>query len=114
MQLIHSGKLRALAVTSQERSSLLPDVPSSAESAMTNALALESWGIYLPAATPKPAVEHFQVAMNKVMIDPNIVKRFSGLGVDTLHSTSAELRTSNESGIAKYGKFIKDQGIRAE
>ena len=114
MQLINSGRLRALAVTSQERSSLLPDVPSFAESGMAEVLALESWGIYLPTATPKPVIDHFRVALDKIMVDPNLVKRFSELGVDALHSTAAELRMFNESEIAKYGKLIKDQGIRAE
>lgn len=114
VQHIKSGRLRALAVTSQKRFSLLPDVPSFAESGMPEIVALNSWGVYLPAATPQPLVDQFQVALDKVMVDADLVKRFSDLGVDALHSTSAELRTFNASETAKYGKIIKDQGIRAE
>ncbi len=114
VQHIKSGKLRALAVTSQKRFALLPEVPSFAESGMPDIVALNSWGVYLPAATPKPVVESFQAALNKVMVEPDLVKRFSDLGVDALHSNSAELRAFNESETAKYGKIIKDQGIRAD
>jgi tripartite-type tricarboxylate transporter receptor subunit TctC len=114
VQHIKSGKLRALAVTSQKRFALLPDVPSFAESGMPDIVALNSWGVYLPAATPKPVIERYQAALDKVMVDPELVKRFNDLGVDALHSSPAELRAFNESETAKYGKIIKDQGIRAD
>lgn len=114
VQHIKGGKLRALAVTSQKRFELLPDVPSFAESGMPDIVALNSWGVYLPAATPKPVVDRFQAALDKVMVDPDLVKRFNDLGVEALHSSSAELRAFNESETAKYGKIIKDRGIRAD
>lgn len=114
MQQIKGGKLRPLAVSSEKRFAQLPDVPSFAERGFTDIVALNSWGVYLPAATPKPVIDQYKAVIDKVMVDPELVKRFNDLGVDSLHSSSAELDAFNTSEIAKFGKIIRDQGIKAD
>jgi tripartite-type tricarboxylate transporter receptor subunit TctC len=114
IQHIKAGNLRAIAVTSEKRFTTLPDVPSFAEKGMADIVALNSWGVYLPAATPKAIVDQYTAVLNKVMVDPDLVKRFNELGVDALHSTAPELQAFNASEISKFGKIIKDQGIKAD
>lgn len=114
MQQIKGGKLRPLAVSSEKRFSQLPDVPSFAERGFPDIVALNSWGVYLPAATPKPVIDQYSAALGKVMADPDLVKRFNDLGVESLHSSSAELAAFNTAEIAKFGKVIREQGIKAD
>lgn len=114
IQHIKAGSLRPLAVTSEKRFAMLPDVPSFAEKGMPDIVALNSWGVYLPAATPKPIVERYAAAIDRIMVDPDLVRRFAELGVDALHSSPAELQSFNTSETAKFARIIKDQGIKAD
>jgi tripartite-type tricarboxylate transporter receptor subunit TctC len=114
VQHVKSGKLRALAVSGAQRTATLPGVPTFAESGMSELVALNSWGVYLPAATPKPVVDAFQDGLSKAMKDPDLVKRFTELGVETLNSSAEELRAFNAAEVAKYARIIKDKNIRAD
>jgi tripartite-type tricarboxylate transporter receptor subunit TctC len=114
VQHIKSGALRALAVTSEKRVPLLPNVPTFAESGMPELVALNSWGVYLPAGTPKPIVDTFKASLDKAMTDPDLVKRYAELGVDALHTSADELRSFNAAETAKYAKIIKEKNIRAD
>lgn len=114
VQHVKSGKLRALAVSGAQRSAALPAVPTFTESGMPELVALNSWGVYLPAATPKPVVEAFQAGLAKAMKDPELIKRYTELGVETLNSSSDELRSFNAAEVAKYAKIIKEKNIRAD
>lgn len=114
VQHVRSGKLRALAVSSAQRFPALPDVPTFAERGMPDLVALNSWGVYLPAATPRPQVEAFQASLAKVLKDPELIKRYGELGIETLNSSPEELRTFNAAEVAKYARIIKDKNIRAD
>ena len=114
VQHIKSGKLRALAVSSAKRMPSLPSVPTFTESGMPELVALNSWGVYLPAATPKPVVEAFEAGLSKAMKDPELVKRYTELGVETLNSSAEELRAFNAAEVVKYAKIIKEKNIRAD
>lgn len=114
VQHIKSGKLRALAVSGAQRAAALPGVPTFAESGMPELVALNSWGVYLPAATPKPVVDAFQDGLSKAMKDPDLLKRFTDLGVDTRNTSPEELRAFNAAEVTKYARIIKDKNIRAD
>ena len=114
MQHIKAGTLRPLAVTSEKRFAMLPDVPSFAEKGMSDIVALNSWGVYLPAATPRPVVDQYKAAIDRIMVDPELVRRFGELGVDALHSSAAELQAFNTAETAKFGRIIREQSIKAD
>lgn len=114
VQYIKSGSLRPLAITSPKRAAQLPDVPTFAESGMPDLVALNSWGVYLPAATPPDVVAQYHTAIDKAMQDPSLVKLYYDLGVDALHSSSAELKSFNHAEIAKYAKIIKEKNIHVD
>ncbi|MES2185280.1 MAG: tripartite tricarboxylate transporter substrate binding protein [Pseudomonadota bacterium] len=114
VQHIRSGKLRALAVSSPQRFALLPDVPTYVESGMPDIVALNSWGVFLPAGVPKADQAVFRKALDKAMVDPELVKKFAELGVDALHTSAPELLKFNDAERAKYGKLIKEKNIKAE
>src|SRR5438477_607661 len=114
MQHIRAGKLRALAVTSPERSPLAPDIPTCVESGMPGLVAVNWWGVLLPVGTPKPIADKFHADLIKVMQSPDGKDKFANLGVDAVTSTPAELGAYLKSETAKYAKLIKEAGIKGE
>jgi tripartite-type tricarboxylate transporter receptor subunit TctC len=114
MQYIKAGKLRPLAITSAQRSAQLPDVPTVAESGLPGMVALNSWGVYLPANTPSAIVAEYQRAIGKAMTEPKLVKLYYDLGVDAMHTSPEELVRFNRAETGKYARIIKDKGIRVD
>ena len=114
MQHIRAGKLRALAVTSPERSPLAPDIPTCVESGMPGLVAVNWWGVLLPAGTPKPIADKFHADLIKVMQNPDVKEKFANLGVDAVTSTPADFGAYIKSESAKYAKLIKEAGIKGE
>lgn len=114
MQHIRAGKLRALATTGLKRSPLAPDIPTCVESGVPGLVAVNWWGVLLPAGTPKAIAEKFHDDLVKVMQQPELKEKFASLGVDAVSGTPAELSAYMKSEKAKYAKLIKEAGIKAE
>jgi tripartite-type tricarboxylate transporter receptor subunit TctC len=114
MQHIRAGKLRALATTGPERSPLAPDIPTCVESGVPGLVAVNWWGVLLPAGTPKAIADKFHDDLVKVMQQPELKEKFASLGVDAVSGTPAELAAYMKSEKAKYAKLIKEAGIKAE
>lgn len=81
LAMIKAGKIRPLVHGGQERSPSLPDVPTLAELGMPDLLFAVSYGIWVPAGTPKPVVAKLNVAYNEVLKDPDILARLSQASV---------------------------------
>jgi tripartite-type tricarboxylate transporter receptor subunit TctC len=114
MQHIRAGTLRALAVTSPERSALAPEIPTCFESGLPGLVAVNWWGVLLPAGTPKAIAEKFRADLVKVMQDPEVKEKFASLGVDAVSGTPEQFGAYIKSETAKYAQLIKDQGIKGE
>ncbi|HEV2686585.1 MAG TPA: tripartite tricarboxylate transporter substrate binding protein [Actinomycetota bacterium] len=114
MQHIRAGKLRALATTGPERSPLAPDIPTCVESGLPGLVAVNWWGVLLPAGTPKAIAEKFHDDLVKVMQQPEIKEKFASLGVDAVSGSPGELSAYMRAEKAKYAKLIKEAGITAE
>ncbi len=114
MSYIRSGRLRAIAVTSPERSPLVPDLPTCVESGLPGLVAVNWWGVLLPAGTPKPIVEKFHADLVKVMRDPGVKEKFALMGVDAVSSSPEQFAAYIKSETVKYAKLIKEAGIQAE
>ena len=114
MQHIRAGKLRALATTGPARSPLAPDIPTCVESGVPGLVAVNWWGVLLPAGTPKPIADKFHDDLVKVMQQPEVREKFASLGVDAVSGSPAELAAYMKSETAKYAKLIKEANIRAE
>jgi tripartite-type tricarboxylate transporter receptor subunit TctC len=114
MQHIRAGTLRALAITSPERSPLVPDVPTCVESGVPGLVAVNWWGVLLPAGTPKPITDKFYSDLLKVMQDPEVKDKFAQLGVEALSGTGEQFAAYMRAETAKYAKLIKDANIHGE
>ena len=114
MQHIRAGTLRALAITSPERSPLVPDVPTCVESGVPGLVAVNWWGVLLPAGTPKAIADKFYSDLLKVMHDPDVKEKFAQLGVEAVSSTAEQFAAYMRSESAKYAKLIKEANIHGE
>ncbi len=113
-QFIKSNRLRPLAITSAQRSRLFPDIPTFAEAGLPGLVAVNWWGVYLPAGTPAPIVQAYNQALTKVMADPDLKEKFAGLGVEAMATSQDEFRGFMRDEVAKYAKLVADNGIKGE
>jgi tripartite-type tricarboxylate transporter receptor subunit TctC len=111
---IQSGKLRALGVTSKQRSALLPDVPTIAESGWPAYEAGSWYGILAPAGTPSAIIDRLQREIVKSLKDPEVQKRLAGEGADVIGSTPQEFAAHIKAELARMGQAIKAAGLKLE
>ena len=112
---IKSGKLRGLAVLSERRASLLPDLPTSAEQGLPTLLAVNWFGVLAPAKTPRPVVEKLHAAFARAANTPEIKQRLLDLGVESMTSPSTEAFTKfQREEILRWGKIVKQANVKAD
>jgi tripartite-type tricarboxylate transporter receptor subunit TctC len=112
---IKQGKLRALAVTSASRNSLLPDVPTIAEAGVPKLLKFRvlSWeGVFAPAGTPDAVVKRLNTEIAKIVESPEVKKIWDDKGVDTVTGTPQELGKQLEDDYTRVGKLLADLKIK--
>jgi tripartite-type tricarboxylate transporter receptor subunit TctC len=111
---IKGGKLRALAVTSSERLSVLPEVPTLAEAGVPGFEANNWQGVMVPAATPRDIVAKLNAAINKVLAMPEIRDILLSQGNQVGGGTPEEFAALIRSETVKWGKVVRDAGVRAD
>jgi tripartite-type tricarboxylate transporter receptor subunit TctC len=110
---IKGGKLRGIAVTSQKRSALAPDVPAIAEE--LRGYELIAWfALVAPAKTPAPIVSQLNDVTVKSLAKPEVKARFDSLGTEVAPTSPAELGKFIQAEIAKWAKMAKEAGIQPE
>ncbi len=114
MPQVQAGKLRALAVTSGTRSAAMPNIPTFVELNLKD-VEISSWfGLFVPASTPPGIVDRLQRDTARVLKDPAVLDRLAKEGATPGGNTSAEFTTYVRTEYARYGKLVKDKGIKAE
>jgi tripartite-type tricarboxylate transporter receptor subunit TctC len=109
-----AGNVRALAVTTRERSPLLPEVPSMAEAGLP-AFDLIPWNaMFAPAHTPRPVVGRLNTELQRIIANPKVKERLAAIGFDAFSSTPEELDAFVREDLAKWTKWVKDAGIEPE
>ena len=107
---IQSGKVRALAITTAERSPVLPDIPPMADT--LPGYAIPFWtAIFAPAGTPKEIVERIAAETNKAMKHPEVVRRYGEIGVAGVGSSPQELDRFWRQQLDYLGKIVKDANV---
>ncbi|MBB6557960.1 tripartite-type tricarboxylate transporter receptor subunit TctC [Acidovorax soli] len=111
---VQAGKLRAIAITSVQRSPLLPDVPTLAESGYAG-FDVQSWfGLAAPAGTPRPVVEQLNTALNKVLALPEVRNRLQELAATPDSGTPDKMRSFAAAEIKRWREVVKASGATAE
>jgi tripartite-type tricarboxylate transporter receptor subunit TctC len=109
---IRAGKLRALAVTTAEKSAALPELPTIAE--FVPGYEASTWnGIVAPKGTPADVIEKLNGAINAALADTTIEARLADLGATTMPGSSAQFGKFLADETAKWAKVIKSAEIKA-
>ena len=111
---VKSGKVRAIAVTGAKRSRLLPDLPTIAESGLPGYNASGWYGLFAPAATPKPVIARVHSEAAKVLRMPEIVERLSSQGAEPVGNTPDEFTAFVRAEIDKWANVVKTARMRAD
>jgi tripartite-type tricarboxylate transporter receptor subunit TctC len=111
---IQSGQLRALATGGEQRSPILPDLPTIAESGVPGYVATNWWGIVAPAGTPKPIIDKLHDTIAGLLDSAQTKKFLDNEGAAPVHMSSAEFGTFIASELAKWGPVVKKAGMKAE
>jgi len=113
--LVRSGKLRALAVASTERLAILPGVPTTAEAGFPGVEASGWNGIFVPAGTPPAVIGRLQQEIANVLASKEVQDDAAALGTRAGGGRSPEeFAAFVRAEIQKWGKVVKDAGIKAE
>ncbi|MBK8323214.1 MAG: tripartite tricarboxylate transporter substrate binding protein [Betaproteobacteria bacterium] len=114
MPMVKAGRLRALAVIGTTRAVALPDVPTVAESGLPG-FAVSNWiGLFAPAGTSPEIVKRLNAEVLKIMQSPEVVKRLESEGAKFLPMTAEQFADFQKAELLKWGKAIREAGIKAE
>jgi tripartite-type tricarboxylate transporter receptor subunit TctC len=114
LPLARSGKLRIIGIASAERHRSAPEVPTLAEQGLPGYEMGTWYGVFTTAGTPPEILERISADTRKAIEDPKAREAINTQGVDPQGSTPAEFRRFFNSEFARWGKLIKDAGIKAD
>jgi tripartite-type tricarboxylate transporter receptor subunit TctC len=114
LPMVRSGKLRALAVTSAERSPAAPDIPTMAESGLTGYQTSTWYGLMGPTGIPPQIVARLDSEVNKALRNPDFLKRMASLGLQPMPGSSAQFTTFFDSEMGKWAKIVKASGTHLD
>ncbi len=112
---VQAGKLRAVAITSLQRSPLAPGFPTIAESGIPGFDTATWSGLYIPAATPRDIIQRVHAAFSKIQNAPEFKKRMLEQGIDQSNIDTPEKHAAFvQAEITRWGKVIREAGVKAE
>ncbi len=114
MSNIKDGKLRGIAVLSTKRSPALPDVPTNIEAGVPDLEGDTITGIVAPAGTPKDIIARWRDEIVRIVATPEVNERLQTLGFAPVANTPEEFGQRLRAEMAKWGKVVRDAGIRAD
>jgi len=112
---VKGGKMRAVATTGEKRATTLPDVPTVAEQGFPGFSAIAWWGVLAPAGIPKPVMDRFHAELVKVFNAADLRKQLTEqMGMDLAVSSPDAMQKFIVAEIARWGKVVRENNIRAE
>ncbi len=114
---VKAGKLKAIVVSSAQRSSSLPEVRTVAESGVPGLsdFVVDSWvGLLAPARTPPAVLARLTAELNAVLAEPAVRERLTLLGIDPTPGTAEQFRQQMQRDLAAYGAIVKAAGIKLD
>lgn len=114
LQLIKTNRLRALAVTTAQRVSMLPEVPTAAEQGLPGLEVSSTFGVLVPAGTPKPIIERLNAELQKILATPEAQEQLLQQGAFAVQTTPEQAAARVRDETARWAKVIKDANIKSE
>ena len=111
---IRSNTLRAIGVTSAKRSVLFPELPTIAETGVPGFHAVGWFGVFSTGKTPQPVIDKLNAALVAIMKEPDMRERLIAQGAEPLGGSADDLRRYLAGEISKWGRVIREAGIKAD
>jgi tripartite-type tricarboxylate transporter receptor subunit TctC len=111
LSIVQSGKVRVLAIGTNKRSPLLPDVPTLAELGVTDTEVFAFQGLVGPAGLPPAVTARLNQELNNALSNPTVLKRFTDFGMEPAPGTPEQFRTLARAESQRWGPIIKANGI---
>jgi tripartite-type tricarboxylate transporter receptor subunit TctC len=111
---LKAGRLRALAVASRERSSLMPELPTMAEAGVPGVVSATDYALYAPAGTAKEIIILVNREINAVLQMPDLRAKLAAQGIEAVGGTAESLQAELADEIAKWGRVIAEAKIKPE
>lgn len=111
---IKSGALKAIAVTTQRRSTALPSLPTIAESGIPGFNFSTWYGMWAPKSTPQPIVQKLSSEIAQITRLPEVRERFMALGAEPVGNTAEEFAAFTKSELNKWARVVKQSGARVD
>jgi tripartite-type tricarboxylate transporter receptor subunit TctC len=111
---VKAGKLRGIGVSSPKRVSSMPELPTIAESGLPGYEFVAWFGLVAPKGTPGAVLGLLNRRIREVLSKPEYVKRFGDRGLEVIASSQKEFSTHLNSELSKWGRVIKERGMRAD
>jgi tripartite-type tricarboxylate transporter receptor subunit TctC len=109
-----SGRLRALVITSAQPSEVFPGLLTISASGLPGYESVASYGFFAPARTPDAVITRFNQEVLRALENSDVRGRFLAAGIEPVGSSPVEFAATIKSDMAKWGKIIRDAGIRTE
>ncbi|HSF20665.1 MAG TPA: tripartite tricarboxylate transporter substrate binding protein [Burkholderiales bacterium] len=111
---IKAGRLRVLAVTTPQRWPGTPDLPTMQEAGVPGFVITQWYGLLAPAKTPQPTVAKLSKEIARILHQPDVKEKLAADGADAVGNTPEQFGAHIQSETAKYGKLIKQIGLKPE
>ena len=111
---LKSGRLRALGIATRKPSALAPDIPTISDAGVPGFEGITWQGMCAPAATPRPVMQVLSKAVVGAVKSPDVAQRFASLAVEGVGNSPEEFRAFIKSEHARWGKAIREAGIKAQ
>jgi len=111
---VKQGRMRALAVLDTRRVADLPGVPTSAEAGLPQLIAVNWYALMAPRETPRAVIDRLNAEANRAIATPEVRDRLAAMGGETLSGTPDQAAEFIRSEFARWGKLIRETGIRAD
>jgi tripartite-type tricarboxylate transporter receptor subunit TctC len=108
---VQGGRLKAVAVTSRQRTSVAPDIPTMAESGLPAFESTSWWGVFAPSKTPPEIVAKLNAVIHQALTDPKLLETFAGMGLEVQQSSPEQLATLLVDERTKWQKVIADNNV---
>jgi tripartite-type tricarboxylate transporter receptor subunit TctC len=114
MPQIKGGRLRAIAVASEDRSPALPEVPTIAEAGVKEPIPETWWAVLAPKGTPPTVISRINTDLAQIVKMPDVQERYVSLGVFTVHTTPERVTQLIKIETPQIGKVLKAAGVEPE
>ena len=111
---VRAGTLRALAITSAQRSAIMPDIPTAAEAGFPSLVADNSYALFAPAGTPAPIVEQLHRVTVAALALPEVRDKLREQGAEVVGNSPAELAAYVAAEIPKWAALARQAGLKPE